>query len=336
MTTPASQNQAMRLAAAAARRRSTGPVSLHGFGQRPAGSPGRRSRVGTGGIAWQHVSVIEPTPPPATAAPPKKRRRSLRERVVGGEIQRTVLSLWWWLTFGLGVALWVPMVAVVRLVTAPFDKGHYWAGYLFRKLPVVHQFINPLWTFRVSGTMPDDPRRPYIIVSNHESFVDILLISHLPFEMKWLSKVEMFKIPAVGWLMAMADDIRLSRGEISSATDAMNQCKDRLAKRVSVLIFAEGTRSTTGELGKFKNGAFRLAIETGCPILPIAVSGCHTALRPKDWRLGYSTAEVRVLEPIEVEGLTMRDTYMLRDKTRAAIAAEIEVLRAELAERALG
>jgi 1-acyl-sn-glycerol-3-phosphate acyltransferase len=258
-------------------------------------------------------------------------RRSIRERLIGGEVARTILSLWSWLTFGLGVVLWLPMMAIVRLVTAPFDKGRYWTGYLFRKLPVVHQHINPLWTFRVSGKIPKDPRRPYIVVSNHESFVDILLISHLPFEMKWLSKAEMFKIPIVGWLMALAGDIRLHRGEISSAADAMKQCADRLDKRVSVMIFPEGTRSKTGELGKFKNGAFRLAIETGCPILPVAVSGCHTALRPKDWRLGYSTAEVRVLEPIEVDGLGTRDLYALRDKARNAIAAEIEVLRAELA-----
>ena len=272
-----------------------------------------------------------PVPTPGPASP--RGRRSLHERLIGGEVARTLLSIWWWLTFALGLIVWLPLVAIVRVVTAPFDSGRYWAGYLFRKLPVVHQHLNPLWTFRVSGTIPDDPRRPYIVVANHESFVDILLISHLPFEMKWLSKIEMFKIPVVGWLMALADDVRLTRGEISSATDAMNQCKDRLAKKVSVLIFAEGTRSTSGELGKFKNGAFRLAIETGCPILPVAVSGCHSALRPKDWRLGYSTAEVRVLAPIEVAGLTSKDVYMLRDQTRDAIAAEIEVLRAELAER---
>ena len=76
--------------------------------------------------------------------------------------------------------------------------------------------------------------------------------------------------------------------------------------------------------------AFRLAIETGVPILPVAVHGCRTALRSKDWRLGYSTAEVRVLDPIDVTGLTMKDIYSLRDKTRDVIAAEIDVLRAEL------
>ena len=277
--------------------------------------------------------MTEPTPAHAAGAPTKTGRRTLRERLIGSEIARTLLSIWSWLTFGIGVVIWLPLMATVRVVTAPFDKGRYWTGYLFRKLPVLHQHINPLWTFRVSGKMPNDPRRPYIVVSNHESFVDILLISHLPFEMKWLSKAEMFKIPVVGWLMSLAGDIRLSRGEISSATDAMNQCRDRLGKKVSVMIFPEGTRSKSGELGKFKNGAFRLAIETGCPILPVAVSGCHTALRPKDWRLGYSTAEVRVLDPIEVDGMTTRDVYMLRDQARTAIAAEIDVLRAELAKR---
>jgi 1-acyl-sn-glycerol-3-phosphate acyltransferase len=278
--------------------------------------------------------VTEPTSAFAAEDRPAPGRRSLRQRLIGGEVARSVLSVWSWLTFGIGVVLWLPMMAVVRLVTAPWDKGRYWTGFLFRKLPVVHQHINPLWTFRVSGEMPADPRRPYIVVSNHESFVDILLISHLPFEMKWLSKVEMFKIPVVGWLMSLAGDIRLSRGEITSANDAMNQCKDRLQKKVSVMIFPEGTRSKSGELGKFKNGAFRLAIETGCPILPVAVSGCHSALRPKDWRLGYSTAEARVLAPIEVEGLTTKDLYALRDRVRNAIAAEIQVLRAELAAEA--
>ena len=241
-----------------------------------------------------------------------------------------MLSIWSWITFGLGCILWLPAMAFVRLVTAPFDKGRYWTGYMFRKLPVVHQHLNPLWTFRVSGDIPTDPRRPYIVVSNHESFVDILLISHLPFEMKWLSKAEIFKIPIVGWLMTLAGDIPLTRGKLSSVADAMKQCEDRLAKKVSVMIFPEGTRSKSGELGVFKNGAFRLAIDTGIPILPIAVHGCHTALRPKDWRLGYSTAEVRVLAPIQVEGLTRKDIYAVRDQARNAIAAEIKVLRAEL------
>ncbi len=96
------------------------------------------------------------------------------------EFARTVFSIWSWFALGVIVIVWTPMVAIVRLVTMPFDKGAYAAGYLFRKLTVVHERLTPLWKFRTSGTLPDDMRRPYVVVSNHESFVDILLISHLP------------------------------------------------------------------------------------------------------------------------------------------------------------
>ena len=89
----------------------------------------------------------------------------------------------------------------MALVTAPFDKGRYAAGYAFRKLAVVHQWLNPLWRFRTSGVKIKDPRRPYVVVANHQSFVDMLLISQLPWEMKWLSKEDFFKYPLVGWLM---------------------------------------------------------------------------------------------------------------------------------------
>ena len=83
---------------------------------------------------------------------------------------------------------------------------------MFRQIPVVVAALNPLWRFRCAGTMPADPRRPYVVVSNHESFVDILLISHLPWEMKWLSKAEMFRVPVLGWMMQLAGDIPIKRG----------------------------------------------------------------------------------------------------------------------------
>lgn len=247
-----------------------------------------------------------------------------------GGVVITLASLWSWLVLGVVVALWLPMVAIVRLVTAPFDKARYRAGFLFRKLAVAHQRLNPLWSFHVSGKAPDDPRRPYVVVSNHESFVDILLISHLPWEMKWLSKIEMFKIPAVGWMMRMAGDIPLRRGESASAASAMAACEERLAQHVSVMIFPEGTRSASGELQPFKDGAFRLAIETGTDILPLVVHGTRSALRKHDWRLGRSNAEVRVLEPVSVAGLGASDVPALRDQVRARIADELATMTAAM------
>ena len=160
------------------------------------------------------------------------------------------------------------------------------------------------------------------MVSNHESFVDILLISHLPWEMKWLSKAELFRIPVLGWLMRLAGDIPVDRSSPRSAAEAMVRCKEILKQKVSVIIFPEGTRSETDEMLPFKDGAFRLAIDAGVPILPLAVSGAATALRKHDWRLGRSVAEVRVLEPVETAGLARADIGELRDRVREMIATE--------------
>ena len=239
------------------------------------------------------------------------------------KLSLTLWSVWSWFVFGLCVILWRPMMAIGWVGTSPFDPPRSWTGYRFRKLTVVHQKLTPLWTFRVAGVMPENPRNPYVMVSNHESFVDILLISHLPWEMKWLSKKEIFKIPIAGWLMVLARDIKLERGSSSSASEAMRQCRERLDQHVSVMIFPEGTRSPSGEMLPFKDGAFRLAIEAGVPILPLAVHGTRTALRKHDWRYGRSVAEVRVLEPVSTEGLSLDDVAELRDRVRAIIAAEV-------------
>ena len=134
---------------------------------------------------------------------------------------QSIVSVWAWLVLVVCVVLWLPIMAVLRLVTAPFDRGRYTVGYFFRQIPVVVAALNPLWRFRCTGTMPADPRRPYVVISNHESFVDILLISHLPWEMKWLSKAELFRLPFLGWLMRLAGDIPVKRGFGPSALEAI-------------------------------------------------------------------------------------------------------------------
>ena len=246
-------------------------------------------------------------------------------------LRRSVLSAFSWFALVVIIIIWFPLVTITWLVTAPFDKGRYAAGYLFRKLTVAHQMLTPMWKFRTSGELPRDKRRPYVVVANHESFVDILLISHLPIEMKWLSKETFFKFPLVGWMMHMAGDVRVVRGDRTSGAAALKSCHDRLKKRVSVMIFPEGTRSADGSLGQFKDGAFRLAIESGAPILPLVVHGTRTALRKHDWRLGDSRAEVRVLQPISTEGLTEADVPALRERVRTLIADELSAMSAAAA-----
>jgi 1-acyl-sn-glycerol-3-phosphate acyltransferase len=237
----------------------------------------------------------------------------------------SLVSLWTWLVLIVCVLLWLPLMLAVRLATLA-DAGRYQVGYLFRQIGVITARLTPYWRFSYRGTMPADPRRPYVVVSNHESFTDILLISHLPWEMKWLSKAELFRIPVMGWMMWLVGDVPVWRGFGPSAVEAMARCREVLRHRVSVMIFPEGTRSKTAELLPFKDGAFRLAIEAGVPILPLAVSGTGTALRKHDWRFGKSVAEVRVLEPVETAGLTLADVPALKARIRETIVQARESL----------
>jgi 1-acyl-sn-glycerol-3-phosphate acyltransferase len=241
-----------------------------------------------------------------------------------------LLSTVIWIATAVIVVLWVPLLAVIYLVTVPRDPGRYTVGRWFRRSAVAAVAVNPLWEFRTSGYVPPDPRRPYVAVSNHESYADIFLISHLPWEMKWLSKDTIFRIPFMGWMMQMAGDIKVTRTDRSSRAEAVEQCKDRLAKKVSVMIFPEGTRSGTGELLPFKDGAFRIAIELGLPILPMAVAGTRGAMRKGSFLFGRTRAEVRVLEPVSTEGMTLRDAQALRDRVRAAIQSARDDLAREL------
>lgn len=221
-------------------------------------------------------------------------------------------------------------VALVWLVTAPFDRGRYRAGRAFRHLAMAQVKLNPLWHFETDGIPPADPRNPYVAVANHESYADIFLISHFPWEMKWLSKDAVFRIPVMGWMMRMANDIPIRRGKRESVLSAMAGCRDRLAKRVSVMIFPEGTRAPTEEMLPFKDGAFRLAIDSQVPILPIAVAGTRDCMAKHSFLFRRARAKARVLEPVPTAGMTLSDVPTLRDRVRGLIASERKRLQEEL------
>lgn len=140
-------------------------------------------------------------------------------------MKRSILSLWSWFALGVIVIIWTPIVFLVWIATTPFDKGRYATGYTFRRLCVLHQWLNPMWKFKTSGQLPTNKRNPYVMVSNHESFVDMLLLSHLKMEMKYLSKESILRIPLVGWMMKMSGDISLLRGDRSrrSSFDRMRE-----------------------------------------------------------------------------------------------------------------
>ncbi|HEX6576265.1 MAG TPA: lysophospholipid acyltransferase family protein [Gemmatimonadaceae bacterium] len=241
-----------------------------------------------------------------------------------------VLSVFIWMMTVVVIVLGIFYVALVWLATASWDRGRYYAGRAFRHLAVTQVKLNPLWHFEIDGTPPANPRNPYVAVSNHESYADIFLISHFPWEMKWLSKKTIFNIPFMGWMMRMANDIPLVRGKRESVLAALAECRDRLEKRVSVLIFPEGTRSPTTELLPFKDGAFKLAIQAGVPVLPIAVAGTRFCMAKQSFIFRKARAKARVLPPVPTEGMTEADVPALKEEVRGRIDRARKELLQEL------
>jgi 1-acyl-sn-glycerol-3-phosphate acyltransferase len=233
-------------------------------------------------------------------------------------MQRLVTA-WAWTLWVLIVIVGFPVITVVFACTAPFDAGRYAPGRVFRWFGSLGARLNPWWRFRITGVRPRDPRLPYVAVANHESYADIFLLSHLPWEMKWLAKKTIFNIPVMGWIMRMVGDVPLVRGNRASAVGALARCRDRLAKRVSVMVFPEGTRSRDGELLPFRDGAFALAIEAQVPILPIAVAGTRNAMAKHSFRVGRTDAACRVLPPIDTTGLGPDDVPALREYVKTMI-----------------
>jgi 1-acyl-sn-glycerol-3-phosphate acyltransferase len=249
---------------------------------------------------------------------------------------RSLFNAWAWTYLILANIIGCAVVAVVWVVTWPFDKAKRAPGRTFRLVGVSVVKMNPLWHFRTEGTPPRRDAHPFVAVSNHESYADIFLISHLPWEMKWMGKEQLFKIPCLGWMMGMANDIPLKRGAKESIIKAMDECAARLKQKMSVMIFPEGTRSPDGALLPFKDGAFRLAIENGVPILPIAVAGTRRAMAKGTFQFQPTRAICRVLDPIPTTGMVLADVARLKQQVRDVIEAAKQSLHGELGLDAFG
>ncbi|MDD2603548.1 MAG: lysophospholipid acyltransferase family protein [Desulfobacterales bacterium] len=188
---------------------------------------------------------------------------------------------------------------VIWALTSPFD----------RRLVVLHQFTSfwaclylwtmPAWRVSLEGREKIRRRETYLIVSNHQSQLDILVAFRLFFPFKWVSKAEVFNLPFVGWNMALNQYVKLRRGDKESVARMMAACRRHLARGSSVFFFPEGTRSRDGALKPFKPGAFVLAHEMRLPILPIAIDGTRHALPKYSLNFhGRHHIRLRVLDPI--------------------------------------
>jgi 1-acyl-sn-glycerol-3-phosphate acyltransferase len=233
-------------------------------------------------------------------------------------------SLLFWAFMLVTSVLLFPVALVIRGVTAPFDRRLallHWFSCFWASL---YTWCNPLWSVRIEGKRQLDRRATYVIVCNHQSLVDILVLFRLFVHFKWVSKSENFRIPFIGWNMTLNRYIRIERGRLRGNLSMMRGAEAALKGGSSVMIFPEGTRSPGGALGEFKAGAFELALRSGVPILPVVISGTAAALPKRGFILrGKHAIRIRVMEPISPPWAPGTDAGALTTMTHGRIAREL-------------
>ncbi|GEJ59545.1 lysophospholipid acyltransferase family protein [Anaeromyxobacter diazotrophicus] len=231
-------------------------------------------------------------------------------------------SLVYWVFVVATMPVFFAGALLVFLATVAFDRRRvalhlyscFWASFYI--------YANPLWRVRFEGRERLPWHGPAVIVANHLSLVDILVLYGLYRPFKWVSKAELFRVPVVGWNMVINDYVRLTRGDRESIRAMMEHCRAHLARGAPVLIFPEGTRSQDGRLQAFKDGAFRLAHEAKVPLIPVVIQGTHETVPKHGLVLRQRMrGRVKVLAPLDPAAFP--DVLSLKQAAREAIAREL-------------
>lgn len=177
----------------------------------------------------------------------------------------------------------------------------------------------------VEGVENIEKGRSYIFVSNHQSAYDIFVIyGYLPVIFKWLMKQELKKIPLVGWACKAAGHIFIDRKNPQSAVESIRQVEAALVNGVSTVIFPEGTRSKDGQVGRFKRGAFQVALDLHLPIVPVSLTGCYAVMNRYAWHVTRHRIKMKIGSPIlapDTKHQTLDTQDDLIERVRTAVVA---------------
>jgi 1-acyl-sn-glycerol-3-phosphate acyltransferase len=238
---------------------------------------------------------------------------------------QVMASCYFWMSMFLVSALLFPFGLIVWVATVLFDRRRYCMHQFSCRWSDIILGINPYWKITVEGREKIDPSREYVMVANHQSGVDILVLFKLHRHFKWVAKKSLFAIPFIGWNMGLSGYIPIERSRGRSQLNMIDKAASSIRAGNSVIMFPEGTRSPDGSLQAYKAGAFRLALETRSPILPVVIKGTNLAIK-KGGLLIHRTDRIKlvVLDPIPYE------SYCHLDAKALAIMVQKKTLEAQL------
>ncbi len=228
------------------------------------------------------------------------------------------------------IVVFFPITFIVWLLILPFDRERTIMHWMLIYQAVIISYLVPIWKIKVEGRKKAIPGTTYVIICNHQSILDILLINCLRYRFKWISKIEVMKVPVLGWYLKMADYITVDRGDKESKEQMLEESYHCLKKGISIMIFPEGTRSADRKIAFFKRGAFHLALSTNNPILPVLMDGSGGIL-PKHGLIfgGFHRITIRVLDPVAPESFGTNNHDKLAMKFQEMMTQALKELRSE-------
>jgi 1-acyl-sn-glycerol-3-phosphate acyltransferase len=230
---------------------------------------------------------------------------------------------------GIGfVVITFPLSFIIWILVIPFDRQRVVIHWLLTYESIILSWLIPIWKLKIEGREKAVKGTTYVIISNHQSMIDIVLLNCLRYKFRWISKIENMKVPFIGWYLRMADYIVVNRGDEDSKTEMLEKSLRNLNKGVSIMIFPEGTRSLDNEIGFFKRGAFQLALQANVPLLPVLIDGTGGILPKHGMVFGTGhNIKIRVLDPIQPETFKSDTPEDLAMKVSIFMSAGLEALR---------
>jgi len=227
-----------------------------------------------------------------------------------------------WLCFWIGLATLLVFLPVV--LTARLDRSQRSTQFFVRMWYGIILAATRVKT-RSVGLEKIREGCSYVIVSNHQSHFDILaLVAELPIIVRFIAKQELRRTPLFGHAVALTGCIYVDRSDPAKAVKSLQDGIRGLHAGISMLFFAEGTRSRDGKIGAFKKGGFRTAQVAGWPILPVVVHGSRKVLPPGELMVTPGMIEVEVLEPVPAEEVQTRPWEEIMEEVRQRIVVHFE------------